>query len=521
MGTAQAVPLIFAMRYFSLFILLICCSQAYAQRNYQSDSVLWSIAGEQKMQYLFGHSTLLQDTARQNFGDLTIYYDLKNRNYRTSQQAQKTAVAAFEARGVNYLSDKIIVSGTFSYAKIWEDSLTYFLGGLDDNRIPGYYYTPKAGKFERQTYDAQAHLGYKINSPWQADLQANYTHHWSTRSVDPRMELYSMKFLLKPSLSYVSSNQQHFSLSGIWGYGRGQTDISYKNRKLNDGTALPEYHHFTSFGYGYTKELDSTALRQYDQYRGLELAGTWNQPSWTLYWSTSYLKRNNENTNDVRHRQHYQIKQTFNLDQIDLDLLFTDKRVNSNLLRFNLKTTNGHDGVYHRGKNYFLSQWNMALLYSKTFASGSSSRKEAGISVQGAYDKRDDALTEHLAVRRWIDVTVPLSWSKTGKSADRFRVQLSPSYRFALTNRLEVPDSQINAFTKGIAYPEFYYYDVDVFAIQTKLSYLTARIVKKTKMAFFVDFRFESAASSKQIVVGSQAFRGQNTNWRMGVNFYL
>lgn len=473
------------------------------------------------MQYLFGHSALLQDTARQNFGDLTVYYDRKNLNYRTSQMAQKTGVAAFEARGINYLSDKIVISGAFSYAKTWQDSLAYFLGGLDDNSIPGYFYTPKAGEFERQTYDAQAHLGYKLKPNWHADLQANYTHHWSTRSVDPRMELYSMKFLLKPSLSYITAGQQHFSISGIWGYGRGQTDISYKNRRLNDGTAQPEYHHFTSFGYGYIKELDSTSLRQYDQYRGLELAGTWNQPRWTLYWSASYLKRNNENTNDVRYMQNYQIKQTFDLDQLDVDLLFTDKRINGNLIRFNLKSISGHDGVYHSGKNYFLSQWNMSLLYSKAFASASRSPKEAGISIQSAYDKRDDALTAHLAERRWIDLAAPLSWSKRGKSEDRFRLQLTPSYRIRLTNRLQVPDSQINSFSLGIAYPEFYYFDSNVFSVQTKLSYLTSKLFNKTKTAFFIDFRFESAPRLNTTPEDHQAFRGQNTNWRMGVNFYL
>lgn len=509
------------MRYFSLFILICFCSLAHAQQNYHSDSLLWSKSGEQKMQYLFGHSILLQDTTRQNFGDVTVYYDSRNQNYRTSQMAQKTTVAAFEARGINYLSDKIVVSGAFRYAKTWEDSLAYFLGGLDDSSIPGYFYTPKAGKFERQTYNAQAHLGYKIKQQWQADLQVNYTHHWSTRSVDPRMEHYSMKFLLKPSISYVTRSQQHFSVSGIWGYGKGQTDIAYKNSRLNNGAFLPEYHHFTSFGYGYSKQLDSTSLRQYDQYRGLELAGTWIQPSWTLYWSAGYLKRSNENTNDVRHMQNYHVKQTFDLDQIDLDLLFTDKRINGNLVRFNLKSSSGHDGVYHKGKNYFLNRWNMGLLYSKAFASASTSHKEVGISVQSTYDKRDDALTEHLAEHSLIDLAVPLSWSKIGKSADRFRLQLTPSYRFVLTNSLQVPDSQINSFTRGIAYPEFYYNDADVFALQTKLSYLTSKILNTTKTAFFIDLRFESASKLKTVLKESNAFRGQNTNWRMGVNFYL
>lgn len=482
---------------------------------------MWQQAGEQKMQYLFNHTMLFQDTARTNFGDLSIYYDRKNLNYRSSQMAQKTAVAALEARGINYLSDKVVVSGTFRYAKTWEDSLAYFLGGLDDNSIPGYYYTPKAGKFERQTYDAQAHIGYKIDQHWQADLQANYTHHWATRSVDPRMELYSMKFLLKPSLSYIGRSQQHIAITGIWGYGKGETNISYKNRTLNDGAAYPEYHHYSSFGYGYIKELDSTNLRQYDRYRGAELAGTLTRPQWTLNWSASYLNRHHENTNDVRHLQNYMVKQTFNLDQLAIDLLFTDKRINSNLLRFKLTTESGQDGVYHKGTNYFLTRWNTSLIYSKAIASSSSNPKEVGISIESLYDKRDDALTA-LAERSWLAMSVPLSWSKIWQSAERVRLQLTPSYRLRLTNSLKILSGQLNSFTAGVAYPELYYYDANVLAVQTKLSYLTNRVIRTTKTAFFIDLRFESASKlNSALTEGTAAFRGRNTNWRMGVNFYL
>lgn len=509
------------MRYFSFLFLLCCCNLTLAQKNYHSDTVLWQQAGTQTMQYLFDHTVLLQDTARNNFGDISVYYDLKNQNYRSSQKAQRTTIAALEARGINYLTDKIVVSGTFSYAKSWEDSLAYFLGGLDDNRIPGYFYTPKAGKFERQTYDAQAQLGYKLDQHWQTGIQANYTHHWATRSVDPRMEHYSMKFLLKPSLSYVTSSQQHFSITGIWGYGKGRTDLSYKNQKLNQGISYPEYHYYSSFGYGSIKALDSASIQQYDRYRGLELAGKLNKPQWILYWSASYLQRKNEHTNDVRHLQDYLIKQTFDLDQIAIDLLFRDKRINGNLVRFSLTNESGKDGIYHKGSNYFLTRWNSSLLYSKAFSSQTSTPKEVGISIESLYDKRDDALTA-LAERSWIALSLPLSWTKIGQSNDRFRLQFTPSYRLKLTNSLQIPSGQLNSFTAGIAYPEFYYYDTNVLGIQTRLSYLTSKIWRTARTSFFVDFKFEASENaSPRLMEGTTAFRGKNTNLRLGVNFYL
>ncbi len=119
-------------------------------------------------------------------------------------------------------------------------------------------------------------------------------------------------------------------------------------------------------------------------------------------------------------------------------------------------------------------------------------------------------------------MSVPLSWSKIWQSAERVRLQLTPSYRLRITNSLKILSGQLNSFTAGVAYPEFYYYDANVLAVQTKLSYLTNRVIRTTKTAFFIDLRFESASKlNSALTEGTAAFRGRNTNWRMGVNFYL
>lgn len=509
------------MRYTILICLtlfgLFACGQQYAG----SDSLFNNLKEQQRLDFLFRSVALMHDSVGQNFGVATLSFQTDERNFRTSQVAQSRSDAALETRGISYLGKKTVVSGMFSYQKSWEDSLSYFLAGLEDNRMPSYYFVEKAGQFERQTYRANAHVGYQFSNNWHLDGELDYTHHWATRSVDPRMDLYSMTWLFKPSVSYTVGNH-FFAIQPIYGQGRGQTDLSYKNSSNPEGTENAMYHYISSYGYGTMQRLDTATLRQYDRYAGLNLQGKLQHGAYELLWEVGYLKRANESTHDVANMDNYFVAQSFVLETFHIDLLASQRGLNGASLRLFFVKDKGVDADRYRGQNYFLSQWKSGLTILKNVQQQSHWPMEFGLDLQANYDERDDAASSHYAERQWVELATPMAFTHVWNNQERLRWQIQPSLRIPLKNELTVPATQMNSFSKGIAYPEFYYYDVKSVAVQSRLTFITGKLRVKSPISFFLEasltkpFHYDG-----DLLSGTLIYTGHNLRARAGISFYL
>jgi len=511
---------IFLMRYLFLICTLFTGFYVHGQSP-KTDSLLFTRNGEHRLDFLFRATTLMSDSARSNIGTASLFFDTEKRDYRTAQQAQHTNTVGMDARGISYLGGKTVVSGIFSYHKVWQDSLSYSLSGLEDNSLPTYYFVQKAGQFERQTYRANAHIGHELSQDWRVDAALDYTHHWATRSIDPRMDFYSMAWLFKPSLSY-NLHIGKISLQPVYGKGTAQTDISYKHDPYNSGDQYPEYHYVNNYGYGSIDAQDSIPLRQYDRYLGLQSEGAIRLDRYELWWNVGYMLRNIESTHDSRHLDNYFVVQTFDLETFHMDFLLSQLGDNAGSLRLGLVHRSGVDGAYYNGQNYFLTQWEGSLSLSKTVQQASTWPKEFGIDLKMAYDERDDAASSHYAERAGLDIALPISIAKRWRSQRSVRWQVIPAIRIPIRNTLYIPVTQVNRFSTGIAYPEFYYYAVKSVNLQSRITFLTRSLWKNTPVGFFALGDFTKPFGFKGELYGnSLRYTGSNLRLRIGVNFYL
>ncbi|WDF67452.1 hypothetical protein PQ465_14190 [Sphingobacterium oryzagri] len=509
------------MRYILLTWFVFCSLFVCGQQPFRSDSLSNNFSASQRIDFLFRNASLMQDSLGQKFGEATLSFQVDERNFRNSQVAQSRSDATLETRGINYLGKKTVVSGMFSYQKSWEDSLSYFLAGLEDNSMPSYYFVEKAGQFERQTYRANAHIGQQVAKHWSVNAALDYTHHWATRSVDPRMDLYSMTWIFKPAVSYAFGRYL-LSLQPIYGRGSGQTDLSYKKSSASEGSAYSKSHYVSNYGYGTIQRLDTATLRQYDRYRGLYFQGRFRPRSYELLWSLGYEKRINENTHDAVNLDNYYVTQSFDLQTYSIDVLIAQQRANGASLQLQFFTRNGVDAGRFRGHNYFLSQWKLDLSAVQNFQEQSAWPIALGLNVNAAYDERDDAASSHYAERQWLTFALPFSVTRIWNRRERLRLQLNPSLRLPLRNSLVIPATQINSFSLGIAYPEYYYYAVKSMSIASRLTFLTSKLWTKSPLGFFVEanvtkpFRYRG-----DIFPGTTLYSGNNFQAKAGLSFYL
>lgn len=511
------------MRYILVFILqLMMLVQLHAQMKYDSDSIDWNRGSRQKMSYLLDHPAFIQDTLHHGYGKASVDLSSDRQSYRTAQQAYRTSVAGFSAEGYNQLG-RVLVAGKFHFSKTWEDSLAYSLGGSTAHRLPTYYFVPKAGKFERQVYQADAYVGYDvIPHRWKTGINLSYLHHWATRSVDPRMEYYEMMLRLQPHVS-LTVNKTIWTLGGTTGYGRSQTELSYKSNKYPTGNLYPEYLHYLNLGYGSFVKMDTSELRKYDTYKGLNLGVKTVVGTWELLANLDYTNQKNKNTNDRQRMVGYFTKQSFELDEYEVNVFANNQHANQTSIYFQLNHASGSDfNAIYGGKNYILSQWSGTTSITQLFHARQKWEKELGIDISYFYEERRDAATVHFAQRAWINTGIFIGGTYKTNLGDRIRWNINPSYRFKLDNQLTIPDTQVKIFSTDIAYPEFYYYDVNVVQIKSRLEYFTKRIMKN----YGVGFRLEGGVTSPESFKGIQqtntkVYTGDNYAVKAGINLYL
>ncbi|PRD56681.1 hypothetical protein C5749_05475 [Sphingobacterium gobiense] len=470
------------------------------------------------------HPTLLWDSTQiKGFGVADLHYLSKRTDFRTAQTEREHQAAAFEARGYNKIGSRVYVSGSFQFRKTWQDSLAFALRGPQPDGMPTYYFVPKAGKFERQIYQATAHVGYALKpNKWRTDLQMDYLHHWATRSVDPRMEHYTMQLVLKPSLSYRLGTLQT-TLQGIWGYANAQTNLSYKHTPYTFGNAFPEYHYRTSYGYGnISLALDSSDMRQYDHYKGIALLGKTHKANWELLWHGEYLHTQQNSTNDQRRMVGYFVKQRFSLDAFRLSFFGIHHHSNPLAIRLVAEHKQGEDfNGNMRSKNYLWQQSRALVGFTKTLQSTTHLPKEFGVETTITHDERTDGSTNHYMQRTWVDVGMPLAITYVLPAANRIRWTLRPSYRISLHNELNIPNTQYTIFSTGIAYPEHYYYGTNALSLQTRLAYIGKTSVRYP-FGLYIDLGWTRPDGYHgEIYPGTKYYSGNNTALQLGLNFYL
>lgn len=444
----------------------------------------------------------LGDSAIRSYGRVDLDYQRSEGAYRRAQEGFSKNRVAFYTAGARKLG-RIGISGDFVFDKVYEDSLSSAIRSDQTLLSPFYYYAAKAGNYERQNYKANVTLSYDlipgILIPF---VQLNYGTHWSTGSVDPRLD--SKRFLLKynPGLTYRMKGGTAVSIMALKGSARENAGIAFKNDRFATSLTYPERIHYLSFGYGYLSIRDTSSLLKKTAYQGGELTFKKRIGSWNLLSFLRYERAKEESTHDLKSQKSYRIRAKFENNQYSGRFLFTKIGLGRDQqLDVRFSTLTGQDGHIDFSPtlsrvNYEVAQNTVDLSYSLIFNKRKRNQQELGFGVSYYEENRSDAAQSTRLDARILRLN-PLFRSYIASSlSGMLVVKVAPFYSWPLQTALSVNPNSVNAFTRNVVYPDYYYFSSKVAGAQAGLSFLSKGLLKSNILEFSLDAEYSSRLST-------------------------
>lgn len=473
---------------FSLSIVLTLFSLiAVGQSMFPNDSLIWQIPAQRKLQFHLAHPNLVRLQQKDfKVGEAELSHHYKTGEYRRAKDAYQQHVAAFDSYGISQI-DSFIVSGRFSFNKIWEDSLANSLRGLEDDLSPYYYFVQKAGRYERQNFEGNVQVRYAgLSSYLQPGLKFDYQMHWTTRSVDPRPNVASVAIKFNPFISADFGNDL-LSVGAMYGYGEEETNITYKNTMFATSMLYPDRIYYTNQGFGYIAQKDSSTMRNYDQYWGGNISYSLRRNRIDLFADVEFQKKVTNSTFDLKRREVYAKRSEFTLQTLKgvAQLQIGDPQNVHNLVDLAVEFLNGQDFNYNiRSTNYLVSSSLIDIDYGYHKQATS-----VGIGTSYWSAKKSDAAAAH--EHSYQQMQLRLVYRKLfSLGRDFFETELIPNYTFKLSNRLIVPETQVNVFTTSIVYPDYDYFNLQPLGVNLNLGYIMPKLLHLRGAKLFINNRF-------------------------------
>ncbi len=172
--------------------------------------------------------------------------------YRPAQQAQRQRDLFFNADGVRRLR-KILVSGSFTYSHLLQDSVGYTLRNDASDPAPYYFYAARPGNWQVEQYALRGRGTYSfLRDKAGAGFGVDYTSSDGWRSNDPRSEYFTYHMLVDALLFYRPLPGHLIGLSA--GIVRNSNSLTWEYRNDNNST-VPDSKVYLQDGYGYVESL--------------------------------------------------------------------------------------------------------------------------------------------------------------------------------------------------------------------------------------------------------------------------
>lgn len=510
-------------RFILLFFSLTISVTIMAQGHYGSDTI--AIFSQQYKKNAFAlKSTALKDSSQKYYGVAQITQQYKTGELRRAQDAYVSNKTSFYTEGYHTLG-KFWLAGSFLFNKTVEDSLANSLRRDDDDISPYYYFAAKNGRYERQNYIANAIIDYSlIPGKLNVGTKINYENHWTTRSVDPRPSVKDFKLVLSPEVAYTINPQQKIGIGLNWGYGYEETNIAFKNSEYLQSLAYPDRIHYINQGYGYISIKDTTSLRRYKDYSGFLLNYQFEKDNFSAKFYGNYSKKIEENTHDIKSRTRYFVRERFTLNEYDLQLLLTKtSTTNIQQLDFNTLIREGSDWNSAFRKNNYTAQDNFINFnYSFLWKKDKPKKHQAELSLYYESILRSDAAAAHELSTESIQPELKYTFYHQNKNTDKWFISLATSYKKPLSTTMSVPTTQINVFSKGVMFPDYYYYGSTILGFKNRMNYISNNLIKNFRIGFSLDTEFYTKTNTSMPIYDAQFIpQGNRFNILGGINIYL
>lgn len=460
---------------FGLFAPLI----SGAQTGRVSDSLYFYGQESRQLTLSQTSATLLQAAPVHKVGAASLSWNMQSGSFRRSQEAQKGSTVAFYTEGFEQLG-RFRIGGKFRFDNIIEDSLGWNLQGLQEEGQPYYFFAGKAGEYKRQNYKLDAVISYELlKQRLYISFGADYLFHWTTRSVDPRPDSKNYHLLLKPELS-LRLGKQLAGINFVWGRGRDGNSVVYKNRNYAGNLTYQDRNRYLSLGYGHIARTADNGLYRYNYFSGAGLHYSGNWKNLSLQFHSAYLFTEQEHSLDDYGREKSVLYSLVQKDDAEADILLTRTTPgNRQQLRLNggtVKTLNWSSEFQATNYQHLRNSANLSYWYR--FEGKRKYKPELGLGIGWTDVTKEDVVVSHY-----------LSYSKITPSVnaalyrDMYKSRLSAgieaTYHIPLQSSLDVPGTQINYFTQGIALPDYLFYSSKFWVTSLVFNWQTTEVLKR------------------------------------------
>ena len=515
------------MKRIGITSLCLCLSIVLtAQRKDVSDSLYYYVQERNDMNIAYANATLLSLVKPARTGIATLALSREAGQYRHAQQAEKSHDGNFYTEGTARLG-RFNLAGSFLFNKMWEDSLSYTLRGVNDDTGPYYYFAGRAGNYNRQQYLLRSIISYNLlKDKLLISTGVNYDYQWTVRTVDPRPDVSGLRVQLRPEITW-RLGQHSLGAGFMWGYGKEENSISYSNTNYASNQSDSSRVVFLNRGYGYIINI-RPRWRRLEDYYGLSFSYAGELLQWRLQtvFDWSHLKeRNLYNKSVTTSRIDYQPFGTWEKNTYTLYLLARHMAgITSQQLSIKGQYIRGLDedqfDVF--ASNYSLRRQHVDATWLIRRDAGKVITKEWGLQL--SYDDRRqiDALAAHTVHYSFLQPGVSGTIYTDAGKGHRIRAMLSPSVRFPLQNMLTVPATQENMFTRGVVYPDYYYWSATAMITNLEAGWIMPSVPGKLKLGFSVNARLENNLQQPEVTHNTVFKPGNNRLFmRLALNLYL
>lgn len=447
-----------------------------------------------------------------------LTYNYKKGGLKQAQEAVSQKKIIFNAEGISEV-DKFKLYGYFNFERSNEDSLAFSQKGIHDDFSPYYFVVGKPGQFEKQGYNGGGLISYNlVKDKLFIGTGVDYQYHTSHRSVDPRSSVYTYQLNFAPEISY-KFNHHYIGLGILYGYGNERINVFYKNRDYQGTLLYPDRISYLNYGYGYLEINQNNFIRK-TSLSGLQLNYAASFKSWEIAARLKYSIKETENKIEVQNSVQDQIFGSFQLENIDFNFLITQQ----NLLRlhqfgFSFINSYGDDNLRRLAARNFTYKFN-ALRAKYLYAPIVDGYKTYEFTANANYSSnyKRDAAANHT-----FDYSVLESSISVGKYwKNTFRAQLGLGLIFPLSTDLKVPNTQVNMFTKGVAYADYMYWGSTLGKAEIAVEYLPKNLIPGFKSTIKLSALFQNHLSSlNNNIVPTFALGKQRLDFNVGYNLYF
>jgi len=480
------------MRYilsiFSLFLFSLQLSAQQETTALVSDSVFFYRQASANTAFLLENAAAitLSNTNRAAYASLIGNY--RSGHLRGPQEAEYQGSAAFNTAGLQTLG-RFKVSGYFTYAKTWQDSLAMAAKDLDDGTTIYYQGAGKAGKYQRQKYELGGILTYRLSRE-NVFLSAgiDYLFNNMTRSVDPRPAVNTFSIRINPGITYKRKNQA-FGIYYRGGYGDEYVRNTYRQAAFSDqGITDPIYPDRLNIfmeGYGLIdlnyKSNSKSSMDRVLAFSGIQGSHVFAGKKWEIKQNLSYTvdyQRTRTLTSAAD-------PDTYTLGEYQLEALTYSGLFNINTAGANQQfvltaaSKNGDDFNHGIGwSNYLYKERSIGLSYLRLATTQKNFRPEYGIGLSYTKSQKHDYVTEHHFYYSKLDVALMATAYLQNHNGNKLSLSLSPALSKSLESKLNnVPSTQINYFTQQVVWSEQYYNAIDIGSVTLGLNYISKNMI--------------------------------------------